>query len=204
MKLRPFIVLLLSGTVLLTLLGSSPVSAQWRGIRSPAQMVLRNLGHGFGPGYHSRTPGPNSDYYNPYSAHNSMLISQMGPQPQTSRYLEGNRPHWAVVDDSIDSTNNRSGGDFQLPPPSILDNKPSKSENSGDADSSESTGENESNDPTEGQRPADDSSVQHDATKRSLRNENTPPKPVGYSKPNPTDSETDWSLVDRFPDNTDR
>ena len=203
MKLRPFIVLLFSGTVLLTLLGSSPVCAQWRGVRSPAQMVLRNLGHGFGPGYHWRTPGPNSDYYNPYSAHNSMLISQMGPQPQHSRYLEGNRPHWAVAD-SVDGSNKVSGGDFPLPPTTIHDNEPSESDNSGDADSSESTGEEKSTDPTAGQKPSDDSAVPNDATTRNLRNENNPPKPVGYSKPKPADAETDWPLEDPFPGNTDR
>ncbi len=37
---------------------------------------LRWLGQGISDGYHQCNPGPNSDYYNPYTAHNSMLISQ--------------------------------------------------------------------------------------------------------------------------------
>ena len=42
----------------------------------PAQKALRFLGQGYGNGYHKCSPGPNSDYYNPYSAHNSFLVSQ--------------------------------------------------------------------------------------------------------------------------------
>ena len=34
---------------------------------------LRWLGEGFSDGYHRCNPGPNSDYYNPYSANNSYL-----------------------------------------------------------------------------------------------------------------------------------
>lgn len=49
---------------------SSVSSAQFR--TGP----LRWLGDGFSDGYHRCNPGPNSDYYNPYSAHNSLLISQ--------------------------------------------------------------------------------------------------------------------------------
>jgi len=43
---------------------------------SSARRPLRWLGQGFSDGYHRCTPGPNSDYYNPYTAHNSMLISR--------------------------------------------------------------------------------------------------------------------------------
>lgn len=37
---------------------------------------MRWAGHGFSDGYHRCTPGPNSDYYNPYTVHNSLLIHQ--------------------------------------------------------------------------------------------------------------------------------
>ena len=44
--------------------------------RPIAQEVGRFLGLGWGNGYHCRTPGPQADYYNPYSAHNSYLVSR--------------------------------------------------------------------------------------------------------------------------------
>lgn len=44
--------------------------------RPPGQEVGRFLGLGYGNGYHCRTPGPQADYYNPYSAHNSYLVSR--------------------------------------------------------------------------------------------------------------------------------
>lgn len=75
MFLRPVFCLLVSA-VLLTTAFSSESSAQWR--RSGLQgqkRPLRVLGHGYSGGYHWRNPGPNSDYYNPYSAHNSLLMS---------------------------------------------------------------------------------------------------------------------------------
>ena len=37
---------------------------------------LRWLGQGFSDGYHRHNPGYDTSYYNPYSAHNSNLISQ--------------------------------------------------------------------------------------------------------------------------------
>jgi hypothetical protein len=37
---------------------------------------LRWLGQGFSDGYHRCNPGYESSYYNPYSAHNSQLVSQ--------------------------------------------------------------------------------------------------------------------------------
>ena len=40
------------------------------------QRGLRWLGQGFGDGYHRQNPGYDTSYYNPYSAHNSRLISQ--------------------------------------------------------------------------------------------------------------------------------
>ena len=44
--------------------------------RTPGQELGRFLGLGYGNGYHCRTPGPQADYYNPYSAHNSYLVSR--------------------------------------------------------------------------------------------------------------------------------
>jgi len=44
---------------------------------------LRWLGQGFSDGYHQCNPGPNSDYYNPYSVHNTYLYHQ-NQQPVTS------------------------------------------------------------------------------------------------------------------------
>ena len=43
--------------------------------RQAGQELGRFLGIGYGNGYHCRTPGPNTDYYNPYSYHNSHLVS---------------------------------------------------------------------------------------------------------------------------------
>lgn len=46
---------------------------------------LRWLGQGFSDGYHQCNPGPNSDYYNPYSEHNSYLhYQQQHPSPAYS------------------------------------------------------------------------------------------------------------------------
>ena len=39
------------------------------------QEIHRFLGAYHGAGYHCANPGPNSDYYNPYSAHNSSLTA---------------------------------------------------------------------------------------------------------------------------------
>ncbi len=44
--------------------------------RPPGQELGRFLGLGYGNGYHCRTPGPQTDYYNPYSAMNSHLVSR--------------------------------------------------------------------------------------------------------------------------------
>lgn len=45
----------------------------------PGQELGRFLGFGHGAGYHCSNPGQNTDYYNPYSAHNSLLISANEP-----------------------------------------------------------------------------------------------------------------------------
>jgi hypothetical protein len=53
------------------------VDAQNLRSRQPLQLGFRWLGQGWSAGYHHQNPGPNTDYYNPYTAHNSMLISRM-------------------------------------------------------------------------------------------------------------------------------
>jgi hypothetical protein len=45
----------------------------------PGQELGRFLGLGHGAGYHCANPGQNTDYYNPYSAHNSMLTAGNAP-----------------------------------------------------------------------------------------------------------------------------
>ena len=61
----------------LTGVETSSVEAQHLRSRQPFQAGFRWLGQGWSAGYHHQNPGPNSDYYNPYTAHNSMLISRM-------------------------------------------------------------------------------------------------------------------------------
>ena len=46
----------------------------------PGQELGRFLGIGHGAGYHCANPGQNTDYYNPYSAHNSMLTASSYPE----------------------------------------------------------------------------------------------------------------------------
>lgn len=61
------------------IIGSSLIESEaqaQRFRRPPGQEIGRFLGLGYGNGYHCRTPGPHTDYYNPYSAHNSYLISR--------------------------------------------------------------------------------------------------------------------------------
>ena len=54
------------------------------------QRGLRWLGQGFGDGYHRKNPGYDTSYYNPYSAHNSLLISQ-SPEYQAIRPVPTNQ-----------------------------------------------------------------------------------------------------------------
>jgi len=53
------------------------------------QEINRFLGVGWGNGYHCRTPGPQTDYYNPYSAHNSYLVSRNQPPGRYSNLSTG-------------------------------------------------------------------------------------------------------------------
>ena len=50
-------------------------NGQWKPWSQPTQKPLRLLGQGWSAGYHWRNPGHDSRYYNPYSPHNSYLIS---------------------------------------------------------------------------------------------------------------------------------
>ncbi|MEZ6095518.1 MAG: hypothetical protein R3C03_15025 [Pirellulaceae bacterium] len=50
----------------------------WTHPARPLQGTGRFLGLGYGHGYHSRNPGPVSDYYNPYNARNSQRIAAGG------------------------------------------------------------------------------------------------------------------------------
>lgn len=95
MFLRPVFCLLVSA-VLLTTAFSSESSAQWR--RSGLQgqkRPLRVLGHGYSAGYHWRNPGPNSDYYNPYSAHNSLLMSNGSQQGEFGFFPNYGQPRYS-------------------------------------------------------------------------------------------------------------
>ena len=55
----------------------------------PHQKPLRWLGEGYSAGYHRCTPGPDTSYYNPWNAHNSMLISRL-PQFQQHSFQSFN------------------------------------------------------------------------------------------------------------------
>ncbi|MDG1875533.1 MAG: hypothetical protein P8J27_16600 [Mariniblastus sp.] len=70
--------------VLLTTIFCSVSSAQF------GHRPFRWLGEGYGPGFNRCNPGPNSDYYSPYSSHNSMLISQL-PQFQNHNFQSSYR-----------------------------------------------------------------------------------------------------------------
>jgi hypothetical protein len=61
----------------LAILGfANNAAAQWYPAGShPVRSLDRWLGIGYGPGYHSGNPGPDSDYYQPYSDLNSGLQS---------------------------------------------------------------------------------------------------------------------------------
>lgn len=133
MSLRPVFCLLVSAVLVTTAL-SSVSSAQWlrsglKGQRRP----LRVLGHGYSAGYHWRNPGPNSDYYNPYSAHNSQLTSQTGgsygyfPNYGGQRYSPTGEPNYENLHgDAIE-------GDFQQVNPNQPTDAPSEGDEANDA-----------------------------------------------------------------------
>jgi hypothetical protein len=61
------------------------------------QEIGRYLGAGTGAGYHCANPGQSTDYYNPYSDHNSMLISANQPYGDTGQRY----PSFGFNNDSI-------------------------------------------------------------------------------------------------------
>ena len=98
--------------VLFALIGNQTTSVEAQHLRSrqPFQAGFRWLGQGWSAGYHHQNPGPNSDYYNPYTAHNSMLISRM-PQYQTGHRQYG---HHSILPHS--SFSNHSGSSWDQAP----------------------------------------------------------------------------------------
>lgn len=66
---------LVAAAVCLVVGVASSAEAQWKRFSQPSQKFLRLSGHGFSDGYHRRTPGPRSDYYNPYSFQNTHRIA---------------------------------------------------------------------------------------------------------------------------------
>ncbi len=65
-----FLLFLLNGTG-----DRSTCHAQWRVLHQPGQNVTRWLGQGFSAGYHFRTPGPRTDYYQPFGFQHRYLLS---------------------------------------------------------------------------------------------------------------------------------
>ena len=65
--------------LLVVVVGAGVVEGQGQGTFRPFQRLDRWLGLGNGPGYNWQNPGPDSSYYNPWSAHNSSLISAGNP-----------------------------------------------------------------------------------------------------------------------------
>lgn len=107
--------------IAVTVMLTSVASAQ------PFQKPLRWLGDGFSAGYHRCTPGPDTSYYNPWNAHNSMLISKL-PQFQQQSFqsfnlnnLE-NRPIYQGVPFSVYAAPNRNHHGFGIHgAPSVYD-----------------------------------------------------------------------------------
>ena len=73
------ICLILSSAAVMTLAADDSVAQLGRTGKfhhQPVHRVGRFLGTGYSAGYHHCNPGPDVGYYNPYSAHNSYLVSQ--------------------------------------------------------------------------------------------------------------------------------
>ena len=85
---------------------------------------LRWLGQGFSDGYHQCNPGPNSDYYNPYTAHNSMLISRNPGMYGMPQHQVQNGPIQAGVPFSVYASPAPVNGSraFQALPGEAIDN----------------------------------------------------------------------------------
>jgi hypothetical protein len=74
MNWRSTIVVFLAAAI--TSIASSNCEAQIRSPHRLGRRVMQWGGHGWGPGYHYCNPGPNTDYYQPWTAHNSYLLSE--------------------------------------------------------------------------------------------------------------------------------
>ena len=118
MPLTRFFGFVLSGLLVITVF-SSVSSAQLRN----RQPVLRWLGQGFGDGYHQCHRGPNTDYYNPYSAHNSLLQSHANSylihDPDSNHFLRSHHDHF--VPNSGHATPIPEGIQFESIPGQIID-----------------------------------------------------------------------------------
>ena len=192
MAFRP-VLYTIATALLLTTVFSSTSDAQWRGFRQPGQNVVRWLGHGYSAGYHSQTPGPNSDYYNPYSVHNSLLISQQGGGYASDSYSYfGYQPEGASS--SSDAPNGTGPGPQnqggQLITPSF---EPAVPEQNGGPD-------DKSNDSVDDAGESiDDNSA---ATRAKLRLDSNDFTPASFSRRDQsnTNSNSEWSLDNPFDD----
>lgn len=91
-RLQPFPKLCWGFLLCLTVVGDgSECHAQWRLLHQPGQNATRWLGQGFSAGYHFRTPGPRTDYYQPYGFHNRYLLSG-NAQPMNEFHQAGSMP----------------------------------------------------------------------------------------------------------------
>ena len=104
----------------------SASEAQHLRSRQPLQAGFRWLGQGWSAGYHHNNPGPNTDYYNPYTAHNSYLISQQpGYQAAYHQYRNRNRPTdpgvpYSVYAPTSDANRNWNSGHGQSIQPTFV------------------------------------------------------------------------------------
>lgn len=104
--------------VILVTVFSSVGSAQ---IKRP----LRWLGEGFSDGYHRCNPGPNSDYYNPYSANNAYLLHKYGaPTSFSSSSFQANGTAEIGVPFSVQAAHSTfdNGPSLTTLPSAIFDN----------------------------------------------------------------------------------
>ena len=85
----------LAAAGLLSVVFADQCQAQLGRGHQPIQRPGRFLGLGYGIGYHHCNPGPDTSYYNPWSRHNSMLISN-SPEYH-ARYGQVNRDPYQIL-----------------------------------------------------------------------------------------------------------
>ncbi len=204
MSFRPALYMLLSA-VLLTTVMTSVSSAQWLGSRQTSLRPLRFLGQGWGSGYHHRNPGPNVDYYNPYNAHNSSLVSQGGMMAgsyggyQSYSMDGGSTPFSSYAPSStMNSSNFNSlpGGSLQ---PTFQESTPVRPASPAEAQPSAATSSeaNSSDTGTKVIESGDDSAL---SWPRSSFDGSNDFQPASFSKPatESSSSAADWSIEDPF------